>query len=388
MEIDYKLNYVLNVFYNKTLLFREVQLKAAVLYEIGKSLEIKDLSIDDPKEGEVLIRMEAAGVCASDHHVIHGQIPYPTPIVLGHESAGVVEKVGKNVHNVKLGDRCTMSFVSSCGSCKYCISGLGNHCTRHFQDTHRQFDGTLRLKDSDDQEIYQMHKLGGFSEKQIVPASSLLIIPEEVPMTVAALIGCCVTTGFGGIVNLDEVNSESTVAVFGCGGVGLNIIQGAKALNSKKIIAVDIHDHKLEFAYKFGATDVINARAEDSAEKIMEITGGGVDYAFDSFGSPLIMDQVFKSLGKRGTGVLVGIAPTDTNMNLDMVDFVRNEKKIVGSYYGYGSPIDTMRKIVDLYVSGKLDIEGLIRETFSLEQINEAFEDIEKGEDGRGVIVF
>jgi S-(hydroxymethyl)glutathione dehydrogenase/alcohol dehydrogenase len=363
-------------------------MKAAVLYETGKLLQIEDLNIAEPKDGEVLMTMTAAGVCASDHHVIHGQIPYPLPIVLGHESAGIVEKVGPNVTNVKPGDACIMSFVSSCSECNYCRTGLGNHCEKHFINNHTHFDGSLRLKNSKNTEIHQMHRLGGFAEQQVVPASSLLVVPKELPPEIAALIGCCVTTGFGGLVNLNNVKTGSTVAVFGCGGVGLNVLQGAKMLNANKIIAVDIFDHKLEFAYKFGATDVINAKNEDPIEKIKEITGGGVDYAFDSFGSAVIMQQAVESLGKRGTAVLVGLARPDAEVKVNMVDLVRNEKNIVGSFYGYGSPLVTMQKIVDMYMLGKLDIDGLVRKVFKLEDINQAFADIEKGEDGRGVIVF
>ena len=366
-------------------------MKAAVLYEVGKPLEIKDLKIEKPKEGEVLVTMKAAGVCASDHHVIHGQIPYPTPIVLGHENAAIVEEVGPNVTNVKPGDSCITSFVSSCSECDYCRTGLGNHCSRHYSDPktqHRQFDGTFRIRDNEHNEIYQMNKLGGFAEQQIVPASSLLVIPKEVPPEVAALIGCCVTTGLGGILNIDNIKAGSTVAVFGCGGVGLNIIQGAKMLNCLKVIAVDIFDHKLEFAYKFGATDVINAKSEDPVEKIRDITGGGVDYSFDSFGSSAIMKQAVESLSKRGTAALVGLASPSSDVAINMVDLVRNEKNIIGSFYGYGSPLVTMKKIVDMYLSGKVNIDDLVRKVFKLEEINEAFADIDKGEDGRGVIVF
>ena len=366
-------------------------MKAAVLYEVGKKLEIIDLNIGKPNQGEVLVNMKAAGVCASDHHVIHGQIPYPTPIVLGHENAGVVEEIGENVQGIEPGDSVIMSFVSSCGNCVYCRTGLANHCSRHYSDPmvqHKLFDNTFRIHDQEDTGIFQMNKLGGFAEKQVVPADSLLVIPNEVPPEVAALIGCCVTTGFGGIVNLDNIKTGSTVAVFGCGGVGLNILEGAKSLNANKIIAVDISDHKLEFAYKFGATHVINAKNEDPVEKIREITDGGVDYSFDSFGSPIIMKQAVESLGRRGTASLVGLAHPKSDVDLNMVDLVRNEKKVVGSFYGYASPLVTMKKIVDMYLTGKINIEPLIRKKFMLSEINEAFEDIDKGEDGRGVIVF
>jgi S-(hydroxymethyl)glutathione dehydrogenase/alcohol dehydrogenase len=317
-----------------------------------------------------------------------GEIPYPTPIVLGHEGAGTIKEIGPNVSSVKVGDRCIVSFISSCGLCKQCRSGFANHCEKHYENTHNQLDGTLRLTDQNDKEIYQMHKFGAFSELQVVPESSLFKIPDELSSSAAALIGCCVTTGLGGIINQENVPIGSTVAVFGCGGVGLNVIQGAKILNSTKIIAVDVFEHKLEFAYKFGATDVINAKSEDPVEKIKDITGGGVDYSFDSFGSSAIMKQAVESLSKRGTAALVGLASPSSDVAVNMVDLVRNEKNIIGSFYGYGSPLVTMKKIVDMYLSGKVNIDDLIRKVFKLEEINEAFADIDKGEDGRGVIVF
>lgn len=362
--------------------------KAAVLYETNSDLEIVDLFLGDPRDKEVLISMDSAGLCASDLHVMKGEIPYPTPIVLGHEGAGTVEKVGPSVSSVSVGDRCIVSFISSCGLCKQCRSGYANHCEKHFENAHNQLDGTLRLSDMKGKEIYQMHKFGAFSEYQVVPESSLFKIPNELSSSAAALIGCCVTTGLGGMINQENVPVGSTVAVFGCGGVGLNVIQGAKILSFTRIIAVDIHDHKLEFAYKFGATDVVNANSENTVEKIKEITHGGVDFAFDSFGSPSVMEQAINCLGKRGTAVLVGIAPVGRTISVNMVELLRDQKKIVGSYYGHKSPHETFRKIIDLYLSGKIDVDSLIREEYKIEDINKGFRDLERGEDGRGVIIF
>ena len=282
---------------------------------------------------------------------------------MGHENAGVVEEIGENVQGIQPGDSVIMSFVSSCGNCVYCRTGLANHCSRHYSDPevqHKLFDNTFRIHDQEDTGIFQMNKLGGFAEKQVVPADSLLVIPNEVPPEVAALIGCCVTTGFGGIVNLDNIKTGSTVAVFGCGGVGLNILEGAKSLNANKIIAVDISDHKLEFAYKFGATHVVNAKNEDPVEKIREITDGGVDYSFDSFGSPMIMKQAVESLGRRGTASLVGLAHPKSDVDLNMVDLVRNEKKVVGSFYGYASHWLKLKKYFKLNLQETNDLLYLL----------------------------
>jgi S-(hydroxymethyl)glutathione dehydrogenase/alcohol dehydrogenase len=207
-------------------------------------------------------------------------------------------------------------------------------------------------------------------------------------MDVACLIGCSVTTGVGGVINQPNIRAGMTVAVFGAGGVGLNAIQGAKLLNASRIIAVDIHDHKLEFTYKFGATDVINSRAENPAKKIMELTGGGVDFAFDTFGGAITTEQMMDSLRKGGTGVLVGLAPEGTTAGINMIDMVRNQKSLVGSYYGSASPHETFGKLVDFYTRGKIDIDSLITRRYPLSEINEAYDALGRGEDGRGVIMF
>ena len=363
-------------------------MKAAVMYKPSFPLEIVDLSIENPKAGEVLVKIDATGLCASDHHVIEGVLPYPTPIVLGHEASGTIEKLGPGVSNLEVGDRCIFSFIPSCGFCFNCRSGIGHLCTNHRTDTNRHYDGTLRLKDNSGNEIYQMHKLGSFAEQQVVSEQSCFKIPDGVPSEVGALMGCCVATGIGGVINIPGVKIGSTMAVFGCGGVGLNVIQGAKLLNATQIIAVDVHDHKLEFAYKFGATHVINAKNEDAVEAIQEISKGGVDYAFDSFGSSKVMEQVMDSIKMGGTGVIVGVAPFGEKVAVDMVDMIRAEKKLYAAFYGSKTPHETFKTIVDLYISQKIDVDSMIRETYSLDQINEGFKAIETGEDGRGVIVF
>jgi Zn-dependent alcohol dehydrogenase len=207
-------------------------------------------------------------------------------------------------------------------------------------------------------------------------------------MEVACLIGCSVTTGVGGVINQPNIRSGMTVAVFGAGGVGINAIQGARLLNASRIIAVDIQDHKLEFAYKFGATDVINSRSEDPVSKIIEMTDGGVDFAFDTFGGAVTTEQMMGSVRKGGAGVLIGLAPEGMVAGLNMVDMVRNQKTFSGSYYGSVSPHETFGKLVDFYRQGRIDIDSLITRRYGLEQVNEAYGDLARGEDGRGVIVF
>ena len=366
----------------------EAHVKAAVLYEPNQRMPIVDLRQQAPKAGEVKVRIGAAGICASDHHVIVGTAKFQLPIVLGHEGAGIVEEAGENVTSVKPGQRVILSFVSSCGYCRSCRSGLPQLCDTHRATGVRQFDGTTRLTDPAGKEVFQYTKMGVFGEAIVTPHQACSPMPDDVPMDVAALIGCSVTTGVGAVINQPGIRAGITIAVFGCGGVGLNVIQGARLINASKIIAVDIHDHKLEFAYKFGATDVVNARSQDAVKIIKELTGGGVDYAFDSFGSARTSVSAYDATRKAGTTVIVGLAPDGEKGAFDLVDIVRNQKTVVGSYYSSASPHETFNKIVDFYRKGKLDIGSMIVRRYTLDQINEGFEALARGEDGRGVIMF
>ncbi len=363
-------------------------MKAAVLYEPMIRMPIVDLVQQSPKPGEVRVRMEAAGVCASDHHVINGTAIFPKPIVLGHEGAGTVAKLGDGVTSVSPGQRCILCFVPDCGRCRSCRAGLPNLCDTNRKTGTRQYDGTLRLHDKEGRGVHQYAKLGVFGESVVIPQQACFPIPDELPAEVAALIGCSVTTGVGAVINQPGMKAGMSVAVFGAGGVGLNAIQGARLLNASRIIAVDIHNHKLEFTYKFGATDVINAREQDAVKAIQDLTGGGVDYAFDSFGSKVTTRQMVDSTRKGGVAVLIGLAPDGDRAGIDMVDMVRNQKTLTGSYYGSVSPHQTFRTLVDFYLNGKIDVDSLIVRRYELDEINEGFDALARGEDGRGVIVY
>ena len=362
-------------------------MKAAVQYEFGQPTRIVDLLQDPPKAGEVCVKLGAAGICHSDRHLMLGNAVTPLPVAMGHEGAGTVSEVGEGVTRVSSGDRCILSFVSNCGYCRTCRSGLPNICETNLDTGGRQFDGTARLHDGD-VDVNQMGKLGVFGEFAVVPQQACHPIPASVPMDVAALIGCCVTTGFGAVVNNPAARAGMTVAVFGCGGVGLNVIQGARLAGASRIIAVDIYDHKLEFSYRFGATDVINSREVNPVEAIKELTGDGVDMALDSFGSTAVVADAVKSLRRGGTAVMIGLVPVGETVPVDVVEMIRGQKSLVGSYYGSASPHETFKKAVDFYLQGKLDVEGLITRRYQLEQLNEGFDAIERGEDGRGVIMF
>ena len=362
-------------------------MKAAVLYGINEPLQIKDLQQGPPKRGEVRVKMGAAGVCASDHHVMTGSAVLPLPVVVGHEGSGTVTEIGDGVQRVKPGDRCILSFVSNCGHCTMCRIGNPHLCDTNMLTGAAQYDGSLRLFDGDTG-IYQMAKLGVFSESVVIPEQACFVMAEGVSMEAGALIGCCVTTGVGAVINSPSARPGMTVAVFGCGGVGLNVIQGAKLMNASRIIAVDVYDHKLEFSYKFGATDVINSREADPVEAIKEITGSGVDMAFDSFGSASTTSATVLALRKNGVAVLIGLAPVGDTAPINMVDLLRNQKTLIGSYYGSASPHESFKTIEKLYLKGELVVDSLVTRRYKLDQINEGFAALDRGEDGRGIIIY
>jgi Zn-dependent alcohol dehydrogenase len=296
--------------------------------------------------------------------------------------------VGEGVTRVKPGDHVILSFVPNCGLCFFCTTGRANLCEKHAATSGTLFDGTTRIHKGG-QDISPFGKVACFAESTVVPETGCIPAPQALPMDRAALIGCCVTTGVGAAIFNAEVEPGSTVAVVGCGGVGLNVLQGAGLLNASKIIAVDIREGQLEFAMKFGATHTVNASHQDPVARVKEITDGrGADYTFEVYGSAETVETAYAMARKGGTVVVVGIAPVGDKADIDAVSLVREEKVLKGSYYGSARCHVDMPKIVDMYMSGRLNLDDLITRRYSLDQINEAYEDLDKGEIGRGVIVF
>jgi S-(hydroxymethyl)glutathione dehydrogenase/alcohol dehydrogenase len=255
-----------------------------------------------------------------------------------------------------------------------------------------QFDGTVRLHRGDI-DIQQMGKIGVFAESVVVPQEACYPLKDEskghlLSPQAAALIGCCVTTGAGAVINSPVASAGMTVAVFGCGGVGLSVIQGARLMNASRIIAVDVYSHKLEFSYKFGATDVVNSRETDPVEAIVELTEGGVDMAFDSFGGSITTASAFSSVRKGGTAVVIGLSAPEESLPIDLYQMVVSQKSLVGSFYGSANPHETFGKLARFYSRGVLEVDSLITRTYSLDEINNGLEALERGEDGRGVILF
>ena len=362
--------------------------KAAVLYEVRQPLVIEEVELDDPKQGEVLVRVGAAGICRSDHHFMYGDVPTALPVVLGHEGAGIVEKVGPGVTSVKPGQQVILSFVPSCGRCNTCLSGHANICDTHMASGPKMFDGTTRLHKGG-QDIHHMGKVACFAEHCVVPEAGCVPTPAPMPMDKAAMIGCCVPTGVGAVLYSANVQPGSTVAVVGCGGVGVNVIMGARLVNASKIIAVDTRESQLEFAMKFGATHSVNASDRDPVEQVKELTGGrGADYTFEVLGGAETTKAAFDMCAKKGTVTVVGIAPFGAEAPINAVDLVRNEKTLRGTYYGSARAQVDFPVLAEMYLAGKLDLDSLVIRHYTLDQINEAYGDMDKGEVGRGAIVF
>jgi S-(hydroxymethyl)glutathione dehydrogenase / alcohol dehydrogenase len=358
--------------------------RAAVLPEIPSALEIQDVSIDAPGPREVLITTAAAGVCHSDLHFMEGKYPYPTPAVLGHESAGVVEAVGRDVTYVKPGDHVITCLAVFCGSCRYCTSGRPQLCEK--TDTRRPADGPQRLS-RDGQPVFQFLDMSSFAEQMLVHEHGLVKIDPEMPLDRAALIGCGVTTGLGAVFNTAQVRPGETVVVLGAGGIGLNCIQGASIAGAGRVIAVDMVTSKLDLARTFGATDTVDASGGDAVAQVLELTGGGVDHAFEAIGLKVAAEQCFEMLAKGGTATIIGMIPIGQNVELPGFAFLY-EKKMQGSNMGSTRFRIDMPRYVDMYLQGRLKLDELVSARRPLDEINDAFDDMKAGAVARSVITF
>ena len=364
-------------------------MKGAILPAIGKDLEVvDDLEVSSPREREVKVKIHATGVCHSDLSVQNGTIMVPLPAVLGHEAAGVIEEVGSAVTSVQPGDHVVLSFVPECGKCWFCVRGMPNLCEVATTGIVRGglYDGQSPFSRKGER-INQMTECGTFAEYTVVPEGGVIKIPEDVALEDAALLGCGVTTGVGAVLNTAQVEEGSSVAVIGTGGVGLNVIQGAVIAGAAKIIAVDLLDNKLEMAKAFGATDLINSSSQDPVSVVKQLTEGrGADYTFEVIGLPSTQEQAYRMARRGGTAVFVGV-PKMTDM-LQMQAFlpVFEEKTIKGCWYGSARPHIDIPRLIDLYKAGRLKLQELISRKFKIDQVNEAFAALAKGEVARGVI--
>ncbi|MER5431859.1 Zn-dependent alcohol dehydrogenase [Streptomyces sp. NPDC002588] len=367
-----------------------MKVTAAVFEEAARDLVVQELELDDPKEGEVLVRLAASGVCHSDYHVVKGEWGAPAPLVLGHEGAGVVEAVGPGVKGVTVGDHVVLSWVPYCGRCKYCHTGRPALCPQVQESAYQSvmLDGTSRLS-RDGETVYSYCATGSFADRVVVPETGAIPIRKDAPLEKVALIGCAVATGVGAVINTAKVQAGDSVLVIGCGGVGLSVVMGAALVSAGKIIAVDINDDSLARAESLGATTTINSSTTDLAAALHDLVGpDGVDWAFEAIGLKPTIETAFRSIRPGGTAVIVGQAADGVTVEIDPLVMSDREKSMIGSSYGTCHPAVDFPRLVDLFMEGKLDLDVLIARTGGIHDINEAFAAMGRGEAARTVIVY
>jgi S-(hydroxymethyl)glutathione dehydrogenase/alcohol dehydrogenase len=360
-------------------------MKAAVLNSVPGQLEIEDIDLGSPGPREVLVQTHTAGVCHSDLHFMEGTYPVATPCVLGHESAGVVQAVGSSVSYLQPGDHVITCLSAFCGHCEKCISGHPSICMNKNTELVRGAGEDPRLS-RNGEAVNQFLHLSSFAEQMLVHENTVVKIDKEMPLDRAALIGCGVTTGLGAVFRTARVEPGSTVAVIGCGGIGLSAIQGARIAGANKIIAVDMMASKLEMAQNMGATHVVDASKEDAVAAVRDMTGG-VHYSFEAVGLKPTAEQAYQMLRSGGQATIIGLVPVGTKIEIEAVTLI-DEKILTGSNMGSNQFRTDMPRFVEMYMQGRLNLDDMISQTVKLEQINEAFADMKKGNVARSVISF
>jgi len=360
-------------------------MRAAVFYEVGKPLVVENVELGSPRAGEVLVRIAATGVCHSDLHYIKGDLTMPLPVVLGHEAAGVVEGLGPGVDSVKIGDHVVLLFAPACDHCRYCTSGRPHLCEMRFRVRGKMPDGTSRLR-AGGRELNHFSCVSSWAEQAVVPASGVLPIGRDVPFSIAALLGCAVTTGVGAVVNTARVPPGSTVAVFGLGGVGLNVVQGARIAGAVQIIGVDVLAHRLEAARRFGATHTVNAKSDDPVKAIRDLTGGGADFAFEVIGRAATVRQAVDCVSRGGVAVAVGLPPTREELTVPGPSFVLDEKTLRACFYGSSRLRFDIPRLLALYDAGRLMLDELVTAAFPLDRVNEAVATLDRGDGLRSIL--
>jgi S-(hydroxymethyl)glutathione dehydrogenase / alcohol dehydrogenase len=359
-------------------------MKAAVFREVNKPMDVEEIQISKPGPREVLVRTAAAGVCHSDMHFFNGTYPGQLPLVLGHESAGVVEQVGSDVSYVKPGDHVITCLSVFCGTCEYCLTGHMSLCQE--PALRRRPDEQPRLSKGG-AALNQFANLGSFADHMLVHEHALAKIRPDMPLDRAALIGCGVTTGVGAVIHTAKVAPGESVVVIGCGGVGLSCINGAAIAGAGRIVAVDMVESKLDLARKFGATDVVNAKQTDAVDAVRELTGGGAHHTFEAIGLKATAQQAFKMLRRGGTATVIGMIPPGQMVEVHGPELLQ-EKKLQGSFMGSNRFRVDMPRFVDFYLQGKLHLDDMISRRIKLADVNDALAALETGEVARSVIMF
>lgn len=360
-------------------------MKAAVLNKISETFVIEDIQIDKPKGREVLVEVKASGLCHSDLHMAENDFGVPLPVVFGHEFAGIVKEIGPDVREFKPGDHVVGSLVQYCGHCEACLAGRTYQCLRP-DETLRTRDESQRLT-RDGQPVTQMFGTGAFAEFALVHENQLARVPDELPFPQASILGCGCITGAGAALNTAAVKAGDTVAVIGVGGVGLNVISGARLAGAGRIIAVDMQPAKEELARKFGATDFINAGEGDAVEVVRALTGGGVDHAFEVIGIKSTSEQSIKMARKGGGAYLIGVHKPNSPINVDvLMDLITNQVSVKGVYMGSANIKHDIPMYANLYLQGRFNLDDLISREINISEINDAYQELKTGAIARSVI--
>lgn len=365
-------------------------MRAAVMYGVNQPLVVEEIEIAEPGPGEVMVKLEASSVCHSDLHALDGGWPPPVPIVLGHEGAGTIAAIGPGVTRHAIGNPVSLSWTPGCERCRFCLVGRPNLCEELAETVFANVmrDGTTRMRKGD-QPIHTFMGTASFAEFTVVSETAAVAIPHGTPMDVAAVVGCAVTTGFGAATKTVHIAPGDTAVVIGLGGVGLSAVRGCVAQSAGTVIAVDVHDDKLALATQAGATHVVNGREADAVAAVWEITAGrGADFAFEAIGLKQTIEQAIAMLGSRGTAVLVGMPPEGVRFEADPTTLALMELSIVGSNYGSANPPVDFPRILGLAQSGHLELASLITSRMGLDDINDAFDAMKRGEGLRTVIGF
>jgi S-(hydroxymethyl)glutathione dehydrogenase/alcohol dehydrogenase len=359
-------------------------MRAALLLNTGdEKLEIvDDIEIDEPGPGEVTVKIEATGVCHSDLHAMQGSLPQTAPFVPGHEGAGIVSAVGEGVTMVAVGDHVVVAWSPPCGKCNNCVERKQPHLCVMIQFA---IAGVPRFK-RNGEPVYGMAGTGTFAEYLTLPQEAAIKIDDDIPFEIASLIGCGVSTGVGAAINTAKVTPGSKVVVFGCGGVGIAAIQGAHVAGASVIVAVDLNEDKLELAKTFGATH--GCKPDDLAAMQAELTGDGFDFAFEAIGLPVTMRAAYDAVRRGGTACVIGVGGMDKEVSFNGFEIFFSEKNFMGSYYGSVDVRSDFHRLLSLWKSGQLNLEGMITNRMKIDEINDAFDIMRKGEAIRTVITF
>jgi Zn-dependent alcohol dehydrogenase len=366
-----------------------MSMRAAVLREPRAPLTIEDVELASPKSGEILVRIEASGVCHSDYHYMTGDITCPLPVVLGHEGAGIIEELGPDASGkLAVGDRVALMWRPRCGQCEPCITGNPVLCESGPRQaaTGGLLDGTSRLT-RDGEQLHHFLGVSCFAERVVVSEKSVVPVPDGVPAQIAAIAGCAVITGVGAVLNAIGECAGESILVLGAGGVGLSSVMGARLAGANPIIVVDVDPEKLELAKRLGATHTIDASAGDTVEQLLAFAPNGVKWAIEAIGRSATLQQAFDCLEPAGTLVAVGLGRVGETFAIPVNNLVQRQKRVIGSLYGSANPLIDLPKIFRLYLAGRLPLDELIGATYPLEQVNEAYDALAHGAVGRAVVI-